>query len=407
MILGPDANGDGTQDLWLANPRVHAIRVIDCATGEVVIEDANMVDASDPATEVTLRFPAHISNGPDGSMLVSTRFATSLDEDWAGGGDVQGGDLLKIEWDPENQQGLVTLLYAHTARLSGAVYIPIDKSKAHYQLPANNAVEVPRDVVLTWEPGLSAATHNVYLGTDVNEVTEGGVDVLASPNQADAAYDPAGLLDWGTTYYWRVDEIEADGTTVYAGDVWSFTTVNFVVVEDFEDYNDFSPNEIWNTWIDGYGDSSNGSSAGYPEPDFNAGEHYLDTSIFHGGKQSLPLFYNNSAGISEVTKTLISGKNWTADDVVTLTMWYYGDAANAAEPMYVALNGNAVVTNDDAGAALVTEWTRWDTPLQSFADKGVNLTNVSSISLGFGNKANPVAGGEGHVFFDDIRLYRP
>jgi hypothetical protein len=73
--------------------------------------------------------------------------------------------------------------------------------------------------------------------------------------------------------------------------------------------------------------------------------------------------------------------------------------------MYVALNGNAVVVNDDVNAALATKWTRWDVPLQAFADQGVNLSSVSSISIGFGNKANPVAGGQGHVFFDDIRLY--
>ena len=58
-------------------------------------------------------------------------------------------------------------------------------------------------------------------------------------------------------------------------------------------------------------------------------------------------------------------------------------------------------------AALVTEWTPLDIPLETFAGMGVNLTNVSSISLGFGNKTSPQAGGgSGHVFFDDIRLYK-
>jgi len=55
---------------------------------------------------------------------------------------------------------------------------------------------------------------------------------------------------------------------------------------------------------------------------------------------------------------------------------------------------------------LVTEWTRWDIPLQAFTDQGVNLANVNTISIGFGNKANPQAVGSGHVFIDDIRLYR-
>ena len=75
--------------------------------------------------------------------------------------------------------------------------------------------------------------------------------------------------------------------------------------------------------------------------------------------------------------------------------------------MYVALNGNALITNDDANAALITEWTQWDIPLQLFADQGVNLTEVNTISIGFGNKSDPTHGGSGHVFFDDIGLYRP
>jgi hypothetical protein len=88
-----------------------------------------------------------------------------------------------------------------------------------------------------------------------------------------------------------------------------------------------------------------------------------------------------------------------------LTLWYQGIRTNAAEPMYIALNGTTIVVNEDVNAAQTTAWVQWDIPLQTFADKGVNLTNVSSITIGFGNKSNPVAGGSGHVFFDDIRLY--
>ncbi|MCP4257007.1 MAG: hypothetical protein GY774_05710, partial [Planctomycetes bacterium] len=77
------------------------------------------------------------------------------------------------------------------------------------------------------------------------------------------------------------------------------------------------------------------------------------------------------------------------------------------EPMYVALNGSAVVTNNNPDAALTSTWTEWRIDLQAFADQGVNLVNVNTITLGFGNKNNPVAGSTGMVFFDDIRLYTP
>jgi hypothetical protein len=75
--------------------------------------------------------------------------------------------------------------------------------------------------------------------------------------------------------------------------------------------------------------------------------------------------------------------------------------------LYVALNGNAIVTNDNPDAAQLTNWTEWTIDLQAFADQGVNLANINTISLGLGNKNNPLAGGSGTMYFDDIRLYRP
>jgi hypothetical protein len=232
--------------------------------------------------------------------------------------------------------------------------------------------------------------------------------VLIAQGLQTNSYTPDELLGYGQTYYWRVDEIgAAPESEVIKGNVQSFTVLNYltIVVEDFEDYNDFPPDEIWNTWIDGYGDTTNGSSAGYPAPDFNFGEHYVETRIVRSGEQSMPLFYNNNtAGISEATRTL--NADWTQGGVTTLRLFYHGVADNAPEQMFVAVD-DVVVNNDDANAALVTKWTQWDIPLETFTSQGVNLSNVGSITIGFGSKANPVTGGEGHVFLDDILLYRP
>ena len=49
----------------------------------------------------------------------------------------------------------------------------------------------------------------------------------------------------------------------------------------------------------------------------------------------------------------------------------------------------------------------WTIPLQAFADQGMNLANVSTITIGFGTKNSPAAGGSGQMYCDDIRLYRP
>jgi len=58
----------------------------------------------------------------------------------------------------------------------------------------------------------------------------------------------------------------------------------------------------------------------------------------------------------------------------------------------------------------MTAWTQWNIELSApggFADQDVNLTNVDSLAIGFGNRNNPQVGGSGMVFIDDIRLYRP
>ncbi len=286
----------------------------------------------------------------------------------------------------------------------------IDPLRARSPNPEHGQIMVIEDFTnLSWQPGDDAIQHDVYLGTDKFAVEDADTSMtnIYRGQQAGTTFSPSEGVEWGQRYYWRIDEINNDGS-ISKGSIWIFDIADYLIIDDFEDYNDYPPDEVWNTWLDGYDDPTNGSSAGYPDPDFVLGEHYLEDVNVHGGDWSMPLFYNNSVGISEVTRTFTSTmQDWTRQNVAILTLFYYGDPANAAETMFVALNGNAVVTNDDADAALLPEWTRWDILLQEFADQGVNLNNVGSMTIGFGNKANPVAGGEGHVFFDDIRLYRP
>ncbi len=468
--------------------------------------------------------------------------------------------------------------------------------------PANGRTEVPRDVVLSWRPGIYADKHNVYFGTvfdDVNQAsTANPLDVLVSENQDALTYALPGLLEFGQTYYWRVDEVNAPpDLVVYKGDVWSFTTVNFLVVDDFESYNDLDPtdpnsNRIFSTWIDGYGTTTNGSIVGYENPPF------AEQSIVHGGEQSMPFFYNNNMKYSEAERALSgSASDWTREGVERLSLWFRGYPAyvgsfveapagtytmtgsgadiwdnadqfhfafkeitgagtiiakveslentdpwakagvmirdtlgpdsrnitllvtpengvrfqyrsrtdgstdrkfvegitapqwvrlerttgglvrafysadgtawtllnmtvmsmdmpvyiglaltshnvdatceakfsnvsfgntsvgpqwtdqdigmmsNDAEPMYVTVGDGsgtaATVYHDDPNAAQIDTWMEWNIPLQGFADQGVDLTNVNTIGIGFGDRNNPQAGGSGTMYFDDIRLYLP
>jgi len=117
----------------------------------------------------------------------------------------------------------------------------------------------------------------------------------------------------------------------------------------------------------------------------------------------MPLYYDNAVGKSEATLNLNSNNDWTVNGVDTLTIWFRGSAGNAAETMYVTLNGTAGVDNPNPDAAQASGWTEWNTPLQAFADQGVNLANVTSITIGL----RSVTGGTGMMYFDDIRLYAP
>jgi hypothetical protein len=275
--------------------------------------------------------------------------------------------------------------------------------------PSNGAVDVKQTQILTWSPGEAAASHEVYFGTDkdvVRDADTSSPEYKGTRDLGAESYDP-GKLEWDSTYYWRVDEVNnANPDSPWIGPVWSFTTANFLLVDDFESYNDLDPsdpesNRIFNAWIDGYDDPTNGSLVGYEVPPF------AEQTIVHSGIKSMPLYYDNSVGYSEATLTLTYPRDWTENGVNTLTIWFRGNSDNAAETLYVALNGNAIVTNDNPDAAQITTWMEWNIDLKAFADQGVNLANVNTISLGLGNKNNPLAGGSGTMYFDDIRLYPP
>ena len=98
--------------------------------------------------------------------------------------------------------------------------------------PEDGAVDIPRDVVLGWKPGVSAARHDVYFGTgfdDVNDADTGNpLGVEVSLGQTALTFDPPDVLDFGRTYYWRVDEVNAPpDSTVFKGSIWSFTVEPF------------------------------------------------------------------------------------------------------------------------------------------------------------------------------------
>jgi hypothetical protein len=276
------------------------------------------------------------------------------------------------------------------------LYVPV---AAREPSPVSSATGVETEVVIGWRAGREAVTHDVYFSDDEQAVIDGTAPV---ETVTETNYGPLSL-DLGKTYYWKVNEVnESEAITTWQSNIWSFTTVNFLIIDDMEAYNDLDPadpasNRIFNAWIDGYDDPTNGSLVGYETPPFT------EQTIVHSGNQSMPMSYDNSVGKSEATLTLTSNRDWTIKGVRRLSIWYQGDAINAAETMYVTLNGIASVDNDNPDAALASGWTEWNIDLQAFADQGVNLANVDSITLGLSS----VTGGTGMMYFDDIRLYPP
>ncbi|OHB76698.1 MAG: hypothetical protein A2Z25_17900 [Planctomycetes bacterium RBG_16_55_9] len=280
--------------------------------------------------------------------------------------------------------------------------------------PANGAVEVPLNSPLTWIPATTAVSHDVYFGTDkdaVSNATTASPEFKGNKAAGSESYNP-GQLEWDTTYYWRADAVY--GTNTVKGLVWSFTTANFLVVDDFESYtdNDAIGQAIWQSWIDGFGVADNGAQVGYLLPP------YTEQTIVHGGEQSMPLLYRNEMGVtnSEARLTLTSQKDWTAQNIGELSLWFRGAPGNAAEPLYVAVSNpvglpggaTAIVANGDLNAAKANAWTQWVVPLQALADQGINLSNVNTLAVGLGTKAGVAGpGGSGTVYIDDIRLYRP
>ena len=268
--------------------------------------------------------------------------------------------------------------------------------------PANGAVDVQMIETLSWTPADSATSHELYFGTDADAVknaTTVSPEYIGPRAIGAESYDPGGLA-WDSGYAWRVDEVYPDKTV--KGLVWTFATADFILVDDFEAYNDIDPpdpdsNTIYSSWIDGYGIPTNGALTANELPP------YAEQTIVHGGAQSMEYLYDTNLMISESTLTLIYLKDWTAEGVTRLSLWFRGASANAAERMFAALNGTTVVYHDDPAASQMAGWNEWVIDLAAF---GVDLTNVNTVTIGFGTKSSPAAGGAGTVYFDDIRLIR-
>jgi hypothetical protein len=220
----------------------------------------------------------------------------------------------------------------------------------------------------------------------------------------EASYAPS--LDLGGTYYWRIDEV--NDAESWQGDVWSFSTQEFLMVDDFEDFDGDNP--IWKTWLDGVGFGVQGTPGYYPGNGTGSAAGTETTAstteetIVYDGSQSMPLFYNNTvATYSEITANvadLHAGQDWTRHGIKALTLRFSGDPGNDLQKLYVKINGTMIPYDGDAENLTRVGWQMWYIDLASI---GVSLSNVTELAIGF----EPIGavGGQGVVYLDGIRLY--
>jgi len=276
-----------------------------------------------------------------------------------------------------------------------------DTKLAGNPVPERNALVDIRDISsLSWSRGDTAASHDVYFGRDRDAVA--GAD-NSSPefqgNQAGTSFSSAGLVEFGGgDYYWRVDEVQSDGT-VLTGTIWKFTVPDYLTVEDFESYNDIPAGEsgsnlVYVAWKDGYDNPNvNGSTMGYVTG------VSMESGEVHGGGQSAPMGYNNAtAGISEVTRNFTAAQDWTANGVTVLSLWFFGDPTNTSGQLYLKINGVQMNYTGDAANLSLAQWHRWDIDLTTV---GTNLQSVNSLAIGVQD-----IGATGTLLLDDIALYR-
>jgi len=258
--------------------------------------------------------------------------------------------------------------------------------------PPDGAKNIPIDTVLKWSPGRSAEKHIVYFGTALTDVDEGAAPVNNPPQPQDVNSFTPPALELGKTYYWRLDELnDADVNSPWMGDIWKFTTADYLVVDNFESYDRSTFYDTWTQIDQTYIYLSKN-----PEP-------------VHKCRQSMAFrYYHDPVFYSEAAYTFSSPQDWASAGVKTLELFFYGLADNDTNTqMYIALSdgdANAVVPYDgDANNISSETWQPWRIDLQNL---DVNLSNIENISIGFRNHPPESPGfGIGAVFFDDIRLY--
>ena len=280
-INADDQHSTAASDMWLATPGAEPL-YIQYEFGQVYKLDEMLVWNYNVQFEPMLGFGAkgvtveYSADGVEWTTLgdVELAQATAVGTYEANTSiDFGGAAVRSVKLTVNSAYGAGTMIGLSEVRF---MYVP---AFAREPEPADGASEIEAGTALNWRAGREAVTHDVYLSTDPN--------ALALIDSVDVTTVVPGDLDFGATYYWKVDEVnEADAIAMWEGDLWSFSTQAYAAIDDFESYND-DDNPIYESWVDGWVNGT-GSTAGYLT------EPFAEKTIVNSGTQSMPLTYDNS-----------------------------------------------------------------------------------------------------------------
>ena len=148
-----------------------------------------------------------------------------------GGGGTGGSEPVTVAgWDFEGEtaNGVEDIWWIDEGRDYPRLWWQPRPLQAYAPNPQNGETELIQPVMLSWHAGSGAARHDVYLGQDANIVALATIEtaeVYRDRLPAETAAYEAGILEFATTYYWRIDEVnETDPGNSCKGDIWQFTT---------------------------------------------------------------------------------------------------------------------------------------------------------------------------------------
>lgn len=252
--------------------------------------------------------------------------------------------------------------------------------------PADGAIGLSADSTLSWIEASFATSRELWLGP------AGAVEKV-EPAPGPGAYNP-GLLDFGQTYQWRVDQIGPSGTVT--GHLWTFTTGDFLTVDDFESYT---------------GDADIAATWPHNIPG-NFDYVFRETATTYQGARAMSFTYQNQFEpyFTQATRTFAALQDWTRHGVGKLTLNFRGEQENVEQRLYMEIEdaaGAIATVAHPVNFAVQTEfWRRWDIDLAEVGAAGVDLTAVAKLTIGVGDGTEAAQPGSdvNTIYIDHIRL---